>query len=103
MRATVPRVGSRLISLQEAEAYSGIPRDSIRRLIADGALVSVELPGIRRVWMQQGAQSDAAIRYCQEHNINEVHGECIMMFAQPVKSFHGFHRGVWKLFGKLPH
>ena len=58
--------------------------------------------GIRRVWMQQGAQSDAAIRYCQEHNINEVHGECIMMFAQPVKSVHGFHRGVWKLFGKLP-
>ena len=59
--------------------------------------------GIRRVWMQQGAQSDAAIQYCKEHNINEVHGECIMMFAQPVKSFHGFHRGVWKMFGKLPH
>jgi predicted CoA-binding protein len=58
--------------------------------------------GIKHVWMQQGAESDAAIQYCQEHGLNEVHGECIMMFAPPVGSFHRWHRGAWKLFGKLP-
>jgi len=24
------------------------------------------------------------------------------MFAEPVKSFHAFHRWIWKLLGKLP-
>ena len=58
--------------------------------------------GIKNVWMQQGAESEAAIQYCQEHGLNEVHGECIMMFAPPVGSYHRWHRGAWKLFGKLP-
>ncbi len=62
----------------------------------------VEAAGIKRVWMQQGSESDAAVRFCQEHGISEVHGECIMMFAQPVQSAHRWHRGAWRLFGKLP-
>jgi len=57
--------------------------------------------GIVRVWMQQGAESDAAIRYCEDHGINVVHGECIMMFAQP-KGIHKFHRWLRGAFGKLP-
>jgi predicted CoA-binding protein len=58
--------------------------------------------GIQNVWMQQGSESEAAVQYCQEHHLNEVHGECIMMFAPPVGSFHRWHRGAWKVFGKLP-
>ena len=52
--------------------------------------------GIKNVWMQQGAESDEAVQYCQ------AHGEGIMMFAPPVTSVHRWHRGAWKLFGKLP-
>lgn len=58
--------------------------------------------GIQRVWMQQGAESDAAIRYCKDNGISEVHGHCIMMFAQPVGFGHNLHRFVWGLLGKLP-
>ena len=58
--------------------------------------------GIKRIWMQQGAQSDTAIRFCKENGITEIHGECINMFAHDTASFHKFHRGIWKLFGKLP-
>ena len=58
--------------------------------------------GIPRVWMQQGAESEAAIRYCQENGLREVHGECIMMFAPPVNSVHRWHRVAWKVLGKLP-
>lgn len=58
--------------------------------------------GIRRIWIQQGAESDAAIRFCEENDIQAVHGECIMMFAQPVGFGHGIHRLIWKLLGKLP-
>jgi predicted CoA-binding protein len=62
----------------------------------------VKAAGIKRVWMQQGSESEAAIRFCAENGIEVVHGECIMMFAEPVGSIHRFHRWVWKLFGLLP-
>ena len=58
--------------------------------------------GIRRIWLQQGAESQAAIRFCVENGIEVVHGECILMFAHPVVSFHRWHQCLWKVLGKLP-
>lgn len=58
--------------------------------------------GIKRVWMQQGAESPEAIRFCAENGIAAVHGECILMFAEPAAWYHRAHRWVWKLLGKLP-
>lgn len=57
--------------------------------------------GITRIWMQQGAESTEAIRFCEENGIDVVHGECIMMFAQPT-GIHRFHRWINGVFGKLP-
>lgn len=57
--------------------------------------------GIDRVWMQQGAESADAVRFCEDNGIEAVHGECIMMFAQPT-GIHRFHRWLWRVFGKLP-
>jgi predicted CoA-binding protein len=57
--------------------------------------------GIQRVWMQQGAESAEAIRFCEENGIDAVHGECIMMFAEPT-GMHRFHRWLNGVFGKLP-
>jgi predicted CoA-binding protein len=57
--------------------------------------------GIARIWMQQGAESTEAIRLCEENGIDVVHGECIMMFAQPT-GIHKFHRWINGVFGKLP-
>ncbi len=58
--------------------------------------------GIHRVWMQQGSESPAAIQFCQTHGIQVVSGECILMFAEPVRSFHSAHRWFWRLLGKMP-
>jgi predicted CoA-binding protein len=58
--------------------------------------------GIKRVWMQPGAESEAAIRYCEQNGITVVHGECILMFAEPAGFGHRAHRWVWKILGKLP-
>ena len=58
--------------------------------------------GISRVWLQQGAQSDAAIAACAEHGLSAVSGKCIMMFAEPVSSIHSVHRWFAKVFGQLP-
>jgi hypothetical protein len=52
--------------------------------------------------MQQGAESDEAIAFCEEHGIGAVDGECIMMFARPTPFPHNAHRWVRKTFGKLP-
>ncbi len=58
--------------------------------------------GITRVWLQQGAQSDAAVVACKENKLTAVSGRCIMMFAEPVSSIHGVHRWFAKVFGTLP-
>ncbi len=58
--------------------------------------------GITRVWMQRGAESASAIELCRAHGISVIHGECILMFAEPAERFHRIHRGVRRLFGKLP-
>jgi hypothetical protein len=58
--------------------------------------------GIKSIWFQQGSSSDEGIKFCEANNMSVVSGECIMMFTEPVESFHKFHRWVWKIFGKLP-
>jgi predicted CoA-binding protein len=58
--------------------------------------------GILRVWLQQGAGSDEAVKVARERGVFLVHGTCLLMFLPPVRGFHRFHRGIWKLLGKLP-
>ncbi|OGC81086.1 MAG: CoA-binding protein [candidate division Zixibacteria bacterium RBG_16_43_9] len=58
--------------------------------------------GIQRVWMQRGAASEKAIRFCEGNGIQVVHGECILMYAEPLVFFHKMHRFVHKLLGKMP-
>ena len=35
--------------------------------------------GITRVWMQEGSESPEAIQFCQEHGMNVVWDQCIMV------------------------
>ena len=35
--------------------------------------------GLCRVWMQPGAESESAIRFCHEHGISVVYGACAMV------------------------
>ena len=53
--------------------------------------------GIKRVWIQQGAESEDALQFCESHGIDAVHGECIMMFSEPTKFPHKVHRWVRNL------
>ena len=58
--------------------------------------------GITRVWMQQGAESEEAIRVCGEKGISVVHGHCILMFAEPAAFPHRVHRWLKRVGGSLP-
>ncbi len=72
------------------------PKDCLK---AAQALIDAK---VTRVWMQEGSDSEEAVKLCEDNSISLVHRECVMMFADPVKSFHAFHRFIWKVLGKLP-
>ena len=53
-----------------------------------------------QVWFRKGSESAEAVALCTANGITAITGECILMYAEPVKSIHAFHRGVWKMIGK---
>jgi len=56
--------------------------------------------GIKNIWFQQGSESKDAIEYCRQNELNFVPGKCVLMYLEPVRSIHKFHRFFTKLFGK---
>lgn len=57
--------------------------------------------GIRHVWLQQGAESDEAVKVGAELGLNLVAGECILMYAGPT-GIHSAHRWLRQLTHRLP-
>ena len=57
--------------------------------------------GLKNVWLQQGAESTEAFETAERLRLNLVAKKCVLMYAPPVRSFHGWHRAVAKFIGKL--
>jgi excisionase family DNA binding protein len=53
LQMSMSAVDRRLLSLKEAEQYSGISIWTLRDLIAAGDLPAVRPPGLRRVWVDR--------------------------------------------------
>jgi uncharacterized protein len=73
------------------------PPASSEAIVKDAAAA-----GIRQVWLQQGAESPAAIKACEASGLQVVHGQCILMFAGKATGIHGFHAWLWRVLGKIP-
>jgi uncharacterized protein len=58
--------------------------------------------GVKRIWLQPGAESTTALLACTENNLSVVSGECILMFAEPTALPHKLHRWFRGLGGQLP-
>lgn len=58
--------------------------------------------GIEMIWIQQKSETPEALEILKKSGITFIHKKCIMMFAEPVKSVHGFHRSLVKFFGGYP-
>jgi predicted CoA-binding protein len=56
---------------------------------------------MQRVWIQGGCESPEGLALLEENGIPVVCKECVMMYAEPVKSVHAFHRWLRGKFGKL--
>ncbi len=82
------KVGGVLVSVPPAEA---------EKVVREAHEV-----GITHIWLQQGAESQAAIEYCEQNGMCVVYGRCILMFAQPQAFFHKPHRWVMQLLGQMP-
>lgn len=63
---------------------------------------SASKKGIKHIWLQQGSSNDDVIRYLEGKDVNYVADRCIMMFAEPVGSFHVIHRFLSKVTGNFP-
>ena len=62
--------------------------------------------GIRRIWMYRaggkGAVSDQALRFCREHGISVIAGECPFMFFPNASLIHRCHGFIRKITGSYP-
>jgi hypothetical protein len=58
--------------------------------------------GIRNIWIQQMAESPAAIDLAEKNGVQLIKKECILKFAEPVSGVHKFHRFLSRLFGMYP-
>jgi len=67
---------------------------------AIGVVRAAAAAGIRKVWLQQGAESPEVLQACEELGLETVSRECILMFTQP-SGFHRVHRWIHDVF--TPH
>lgn len=74
-----------------------VPPAQTEKLVAE-----VAAAGIRRVWMQRGAESPGAVAFCAANGVSAIHNECILMFAEPVGRIHRLHRTIRGLLGRMP-
>lgn len=56
--------------------------------------------GIGRIWLQQGAESEGALRVAREEGLAAVAGACALMYARPALP-HRMHGWVWRRLGRF--
>jgi predicted CoA-binding protein len=78
----------------------------------EGVFINISPPGViavledaikakvNKIWLQQGSESEEAIKFGKENGLSIASNGCILMYAEPVSSFHAFHRWIWKLIKK---
>ena len=68
---------------------------------AVSVLQEAAVVGLKNVWLQQGAESSEVLAQARDLGLNLVAKKCVLMYAPPVRSFHGWHRFFAGLFGQL--
>jgi len=87
---------------------AGLPGDVRHLLIMvprreTGKLVKEAVThGIDHIWIQQMSDTPEAVKVATEAKVRLITRQCIFMWAEPVRSFHKFHKAVYRLFGLLP-
>jgi uncharacterized protein len=73
---------------------------------SEGVVQDCAAAGIHRVWLHRGggvgAVSEAAVSFCEQHDIKAVAGHCPYMFLPETAWFHRAHGFFMKLGGRYP-
>ena len=77
--------------------YVVTPKDQTTKVMEEAAS-----RGFEQIWIQQMSDTSDARKMADEKKIDLITGECMFMYAEPVKSVHKFHRWINKLFGRYP-
>ena len=80
---------------QAESVWVSVPAEHAEEVLHDAAAA-----GLTKVWLQQGADSPDLVTLGAELGLDLVAGKCILMYAEPVRSFHKFHQVIWKLIGQ---
>lgn len=76
--------------------WISIPPQKVDPVLEDAAEI-----GLKNIWLQQGAWSPEVQKTIDRLNLPVISKKCILMYAQPVKSVHKFHRTLKSIFGGL--
>lgn len=97
--------------IQELKCYKSVTElpDDVKNLLVvtpkastpDIAKLAVKKK-MKMVWIQQMSDTPEAVQIIKDAQISLIHKKCILMFAEPVKGPHSFHRFLVKVFGRYP-
>ena len=76
--------------------WISIPPQKVNAVLEEAAEI-----GLKNIWLQQGAWSADVQQTIDRLKLPVVSKKCILMYAQPVHSFHKFHRTIKSVFGGL--
>ena len=71
------------------------PKNVIPLLIESSAL------GIKNIWLQRGAESKDVYETAKSLSLDIITKKCILMYAEPVRGIHKFHKTLSGWFGKI--
>ncbi len=89
-------------------AVSALPLDVRNLLIITPKTQTMQVvkealeKGIDNIWIQQMSETREVLDYLKDKELTLVFKECIMMWTEPVRSIHKFHRSIRNFFGMLP-
>ena len=73
---------------------------------AAGAVEECARAGVRKVWLYRavgtGCATVEAIAAAQAHELETVEGECPMMWLEKTEWYHGAHKALRRVLGRLP-
>jgi predicted CoA-binding protein len=76
--------------------WISVPSKKVNAVLEEAAEI-----GLKNIWLQQGAWSTEVQQTIDRLELSVVSKKCIMMYAQPVKAVHKFHRTIKEIFGGL--
>ena len=80
---------------QAESVWISIPAERGENVLREAAAA-----GLTKVWIQQGGTSPQLEKLADELGLELIAGKCILMYAEPVRSFHKFHQVIWKMIGQ---